>query len=138
MQSKVNRNYDIIKVGKFSLWVIKMTTFDKITRERQLELARLGGQKAAEKRREKKAMRERLEMLLSMTLEKGTDEYFDNMKDAEGKNLTVQDKILLEMLKKAMNGDINAAVYVRDTSGNKPKDEKDVNVSMPVQIIEDL
>ncbi len=115
-----------------------MTTFDKITRERHLELARLGGQKSAEKKREKKAMRERLEMLLSMTLEKGVDEYFDNIQDAEGKNLTVQDKILLEMLKKAMNGDINAAVYVRDTSGNKPKDEKDVNVSVPVQIIDDL
>lgn len=117
---------------------MRKTGFDKITRERQLELARLGGQKSAEKRREKKAMRERLEMLLSMNLERGEDEYFDNMKDAEGKNISVQDKILLEMLKKAMSGDINAANFVRDTSGNKPKDEKDVNVSMPVQIIEDL
>lgn len=115
-----------------------MTKFNELARERHLELARLGGQKSAIKRREKKAMRERLEMLLEMTMERGCDEYFDNFKDAEGKNLTVQDKILLEMLRKAMAGDINAAIYVRDTSGNKPKDEKDVNLTTPVRIVEDL
>lgn len=115
-----------------------MPKFDKITRERQLELARLGGQKSAEKRREKKMMRERLEMLLDMTLRKGLDDTFDSIEDAEGKNLTVQDKILLEMIKKAMQGDLNAAIYVRDTSGNKPKDEKDVSLNVPVQIIDDL
>lgn len=112
--------------------------FDKITRARQLELARLGAQKSAKVRREKKAMRERLEMLLDMTLRKGLDDHFDNIEDSEGKNLTVQDKILLEMLKKAMQGDINAAVYIRDTSGQKPKDEKDVNITAPVHIIDDL
>lgn len=115
-----------------------MMRFDKITRERQLELARLGGQKSAQRRREKKAMRERLEILLDMTLRKGMDEHFDSFEDAEGKNLTVQDKILLELLKKAMNGDINAANFIRDTSGQKPKEEKDVNITTPVQIIDDL
>lgn len=115
-----------------------MPKFDKITRERQLELARLGGQKSAEKRREKKMMRERLEMLLDMTLRKGLDDTFDNIEDAEGKNLTVQDKILLEMIKKAMSGDLNAAIYVRDTSGNKPVDKQEIKDTTPIFIKDDL
>lgn len=115
-----------------------MPKFDKITRERQLELARLGGQKSAEKRREKKMMRERLEMLLDMTLRKGLDDTFDSIEDAEGKNLTVQDKILLEMIKKAMQGDLNAAIYVRDTSGNKPVDKQEIKDTTPIFIKDDL
>ncbi|MDO5764096.1 MAG: hypothetical protein Q4P84_00140 [Elusimicrobiales bacterium] len=38
---------------------------------------------------------------------------------------------------KAVNGDTSAAVFVRDTIGEKPKDVVDANLSIPV-IIDDL
>lgn len=112
--------------------------FDKLTRERQLEIARMGAQKSAKVRREKKQMRERLEMLLDMTLRKGIDDHFDNIEDSEGKNLTVQDKILLEMIKKAMTGDINAATFLRDTSGQKPVDKQEIKDTTPIFIKDDM
>lgn len=37
-------------------------------------------------------------------------------------NVTVEEKIALEMVLKAMNGDIKAAEWIRDTSGQKPTD----------------
>lgn len=112
--------------------------FDKIAKERQLELARMGGIKSAEVRREKKKMRERINDILQMTLREGLDQDFSNLADAENKNLTVGDRILLAAIKKAIEGDLAAMTFIRDTSGQKPKDEKDVTISTPVQIIDDL
>lgn len=112
--------------------------FDKLTKERHLELARQGGIRSAQVRREKKQMRERINDILQMTLRKGLDQDFNNLEDAENKNLTIADRILLTAIKKAIEGDMQAMTFIRDTSGQKPKDEKDVNLNVPVQIIDDL
>lgn len=39
-----------------------------------------------------------------------------------GSDITYQEAILLAQVMKALNGDTQAAVFVRDSSGNKPKD----------------
>ena len=39
-----------------------------------------------------------------------------------GENINYQEAILLSQILKAINGDTQAAVYVRDTSGNKLKE----------------
>ena len=39
-----------------------------------------------------------------------------------GNDITYQEAILLAQVMKALNGDTQAAVFVRDSSGNKPKD----------------
>lgn len=84
-----------------------------------------GGIASGEKRREKKAMKDTLETLLQMPLKAGKAADLDEIKDIaalKGKNITVQEAIMLAQIQKAMKGDTKAAEYVRDTSGNKLKE----------------
>ncbi len=84
-----------------------------------------GGIASGKARREKKAMKETLETLLQMPLKSGKAVDLDKIKDIaalKGKNITVQEAIMLAQIQKAMKGDTKAAEYVRDTSGNKLKE----------------
>lgn len=95
------------------------------TKAEQREIARKGGIASGEKRREKKAMKETLEILLQMPLKSGKATDLDEIKNIaalKGKNITVQEAIMLAQIQKAMKGDTKAAEYVRDTSGNKLKE----------------
>ena len=106
--------------------------------EEQAKIASKGGKASAAKRREKKTMEQSLQLLLNLavsdsTLTDPTDN--DVFNKVKGKNLTVQDKILVEVIKKALKGDLKAIEFLRDTSGQKPIDKKnvkqDVNVHNP-------
>lgn len=83
-----------------------------------------GGVASGKARREKKAMKDTLETLLSMPLKDGRAtslEAIKNIAAIKGKNITVQEAILLAQVQKALKGDTRAAEYIRDTSGNKEK-----------------
>ena len=85
-----------------------------------------GGVASGKARRERKAMKETLEALLSMPLKNGKATDLDTIKNLatlKGKNITVQEAIMLAQIQKAMKGDTRAAEFVRDSSGNKPKDD---------------
>ena len=108
------------------------------TKEEQRAVAKKGGIASGKARREKKMMRETLETLLKMPLtdKKLSDvEQIKSLAALSGKNITVQDAILLAQVKKAMKGDTRAAEYIRDTSGNKIKDELQLsgNVNNPFE-----
>lgn len=101
----------------------------KICSENARELGRIGGKKSGEAKRRKKDMREALEIILDMPLKSGkvTDvEQIRNFAESKGKNLTVEQGILLVQVKKALNGDIASAQFIRDTSGQKPTDQVQV------------
>jgi hypothetical protein len=100
------------------------------TKTEQREVARQGGIASGKARREKKLMRETLATLLSMPLKDGSTcdmEDIQSVAALKGKNITVQEAIMLAQIQKAMKGDTRAAEFVRDSSGNKPKD--DVTIS---------
>ena len=62
-----------------------------------------------------------LEKILSMRIADGSvPEALTKTK--LGSDITYQEAILLAQVIKALNGDTQAAVFVRDSSGNKPKD----------------
>lgn len=46
------------------------------------------------------------------------------LKTPLGDNITYQEAILIAQILKAVNGDNHAAVYLREASGNKPKDKE--------------
>ena len=97
---------------------------DRTTSEQQ-RIARKGGIASGKARREKKAMRETLEILLTMSLKGGKAadiESIQNLAAVKGKNISVQEAIMLAQIQKAMRGDTRAAEFVRDSSGNKPND----------------
>ena len=73
------------------------------TKEEQREIARKGGIASGESRRKRKTLKEELIMLL----------------ESDNNN----NKISTAILKRALDGDIQAFTTIRDTIGEKPKDE---------------
>ncbi len=114
---------------------------DEFTREERVENGRKGGIASGVAKRKKKAMRETLEILLSMPLNNRkcyeVDE-IESFAQLKGKNINVETAILIKQVQRALAGDLPSAEFVRDTSGQKPKDNVSVEGALPVTIIEDL
>lgn len=83
----------------------------KRTKSEARELSKKGGIASGQSRRMKKTFKE----LLKIALE---------MKSPTGK--TNAEEIVASMIRKAQDGDVKAFEAVRDTIGEKPKDEIDV------------
>lgn len=99
------------------------------------ENGKKGGIASGKAKREKKAMKETLETLLSMQLKSGKAadvETIRNLAALKGKNVTVQEAIMLAQIQKAMKGDTRAAEYVRDTIGQKPDNKMNIDMNLPV------
>lgn len=97
---------------------------ERTTAEQQ-KITRSGGKASGKARREKKAMKDTLATLLSMSLKEGTItdiEKITNVGSLKGLNISVQEAIMLAQIQKALKGDTKAAEYIRDTSGNKLKE----------------
>ena len=87
------------------------------TGEEQAKIAQKGGKASGVARREKKALKTTLETLLSMPVEDGKLEDVDKVKSLaslDGKNISVQEAIVLKALQKALNGDIKAFNAIAD------------------------
>ena len=111
--------------------------FSMMTPEQRRENGRKGGIASGEAKRAKKAMKERLEVLLELSMKSGkaTDvESIKNFAAIKGKNITVQDAMLIAQIQKALKGDTNAAVFVRDTAGQNPTQKIEAEVDMDLQI----
>lgn len=86
---------------------------------------RAGGIASGKARREKKLMRDTLDIILSMPMKNGKNADVESIRSfaaLKGKNISVQEAILIAQVQKAMKGDTKAAEYVRDTIGQKPVD----------------
>jgi hypothetical protein len=109
---------------------LKPFTSDQ-NREKAAENGRKGGKASGEAKRRKKEMRERLELLLSMPINSGKGAEIEKIKSfgaIKGKNITVEDAILIAIAQKAMKGDISAGTFIRDTVGEKPTENKNVTI----------
>lgn len=115
--------------------------FANMTPEERRENGRKGGLASVKARREKKAMKDNLASLLSMSLKSGKIADVDTIKNfaaLNGKNVTVQDAILIKQVQKAMKGDTKAAAFIRDLSGNKPGSSLDIKSNGQIVIIDDI
>lgn len=107
------------------------------TKEELSEMGRKGGIKSGEVKRQKKQMKETLEILLSMPLNKKKVyevEEIQSWGQLKGKNIDVQTAILIKQIQRALAGDLPAAEFVRDTSGQKPTDDLNISGAVPVVI----
>ena len=89
---------------------------------------RKGGKASGKARREKKDMRETFLEILDMPMKAGK---LSDAKTLEGllaaKNLRAGQKMALKILTQALDGDVRAAEFVRDTSGQKPVQQMEVS-----------
>lgn len=92
-----------------------------------------GGKNSAEARRRKRDMRETCEIILAMTLEdpemaKAMDiEDIKSLAEANGKNLTLQDAMIMKQAQLALMGSHRSFELIRDTVGEKPKERIETN-----------
>jgi hypothetical protein len=80
-------------------------------------------------------MRETLDILLSMPMKDGASADVESIRSfasIKGKNISVQEAILIAQVQKAMKGDTKAAEYVRDTIGQKPGENVEMTMNLPV------
>lgn len=108
--------------------------FNDLTQEEQRKIASKGGKASVKARRAKKNMQELAKIILNMSITNGEVHSVEDMQsiaDIKGKNLTVDQMILLKQVEKALKGDLQSATFVRDTSGNKPVEVQQV-VETPI------
>ena len=106
--------------------------FARMTPEQRAENGRKGGIAKREATRRRKEMRETLGILLDMPMKKGkvyTAEEIKCFADLNGKNITIDQAMMVKLIQKALKGDINAIAMVRDTIGEKPVEKIDATVT---------
>jgi hypothetical protein len=102
------------------------------------ELNAKGGRAAGETKRKKAAMRDIISALMGYRSEltKAEMERYRGM-GLDADDINNQTKALLIQVKKATKGNLNALIFLRDTIGEKPIDNMNLNMTPPV-IIDDV
>lgn len=90
--------------------------FNKRTESEQRETASKGGKKSGEVRRQKKKMKETMNMLLSLDLPESEGKEKLKQIGIEDEDLNVQTAILMQQAQKAMAGNLDSAKFVKDVS----------------------
>lgn len=98
-----------------------------LTSEEAREIGAKGGRKSVESRRKQKTLRETLNLMLEKC---ATDPKYREMVIESGlkrNNISNKDIIVAAMLLKAADGDTKAFELIRDTIGEKPAEEINLN-----------
>ena len=106
--------------------------FAKMTPEQRAECGRKGGLAKREATRRRKEMRETLEVLLDMPLKKGKVYDAEDIKcfaELKGKNISIDQAMMVCLVQKALKGDLSAIAMVRDTIGEKPAEKVEATVT---------
>lgn len=91
--------------------------YEKGDTKGKVEAGRLGGIASGESKRRMKTFREELQAILET-----------EMLNAKGEKVSYQKNINSALILKAAKGDVRAYEVIRDTLGQRPKDEKEVVV----------
>ena len=107
------------------------------TSEQLAEWGRKGGKANAEQHKKRKALKDTLEILMNMPINKGKVADIEGIRsfaELNGKNITVDQAIMIRVVQKALKGDLNAIAMMRDTVGEKPTDKMEIKDMTPVII----
>lgn len=116
-------------------------TFSKMTPEQRAEVGRKGGLKKGENFKKRKLLKETLEIFLQMPVRKGkvTDcESVRAFAELKGKNVTVDQALMLTLVNKALRGDLNAMNMLIGMVGEKPSDNLVVDAMVTNNPLKDL
>lgn len=102
---------------------IEKYKFNKMTAERQRQIASMGGKASQDAIKRRKTLREELEIMLELIT-----------KDNDGKDVTVQNSITGALLRKAKSGDVRAYEVIRDTIGQMPVVKQEIKEITTVDV----
>ncbi len=103
------------------------------TTDEQRVISTMGGIASGKARAEKRTFRETFEILLNTPIKDGDVENIKglkNLKGLESKNFTAKDIITIQVMQRAMNGDLKAYESIRDTVGEIIEQNMRVNVEV--------
>ena len=99
------------------------------TREQHSEDSRRAGKASGEARRKKKAMKDAINMLLSLPLKDEKAKAYLEYLGFEEEDMDNQLGLVISMYKEAVaKGNVQAANWIRDTAGDKPVEKVEANV----------
>ncbi len=112
--------------------------FNKRSEEEHREYSSRGGKKSGEVRRQKKKMKETINMLLA--LEMPDSEAKEQLRGLgiEDEDLNVQTQILMQQILKAMKGNLASAEFVRSVSDEVGAIKDDTSDADRIVIVDDL
>lgn len=95
-------------------------SFKDLPKEVLSEYGKKGCIKSAEVRRKKKRMKESLNILLQLPIKRGKEydiEEIQSFAQIKGKNITVEQALLIAQIQRALLGDTKAMEFIREASG---------------------
>lgn len=98
-------------------------------RERAIAAGIKGGAALRNKYARNRSMQEIAKWLGKMTITKGellAPEEIQDLEKAKEVNMTIDEAMMLAQYQKALAGDTKAAEFIRDTAGEKPKEQIEV------------
>lgn len=112
-----------------------LTKFDKMDKDKHLAISAKGGVNSANAKKERKRMREQLEMLLSLPLQDVDIKERLKALGIDESNSDNQMAVVVAAWERASAGDMKAFELIRDTIGEKPteKYEQSVQVKNPYE-----
>lgn len=99
-----------------------LTPFGTLSPEKQREISIKGGLARQKQVKERQSMKETLNVLLSMELSRDKAVEISGDSTING-TLTMQEALMLRAVNTAKDGNVKALEFIRDTSGQKPKEE---------------
>lgn len=107
-----------------------LIAMNEMTKDRQREIASMGGKASQAKAKERKRARELMQTILSATMnEQQVNKVLGKDKDLIDGDASVYSVMLTKMALQACKGDSKAATFVRDTAGDKPDDNMNVSAT---------
>ena len=110
-----------------------------LTEEEAKRLGHNGGVKSGVARRRNKGMKQIAQILLSLPLNNGEStgvEEIQSLGEIKGRNITVEEAIILQQIQKALKGDMRSAEFVRETSGQQVVQK--IETSETPKIVDDI
>lgn len=104
-----------------------------LTTDKAREIGKLGGKASGKAKRERKAMREQLEYLMTLKLNKNQDKLKSQLKKLgiSTTEANMQMAINVALFQQALKGNVKAYEIIRDTLGEKPI-EQIQNMNPPI------
>ena len=90
------------------------------------KIGSIGGKASVEAKRERKKMREQIQQLLELPLVNKNSKEQIKALGIDDKDIDNQMALIISMFQKALKGDTKAFELLRDTIGEKPKEEIEI------------
>lgn len=112
--------------------------FNKRSEEEHREYSSRGGKKSGEARRQKKKMKETINMLLALEMPDSEAKEQLRSLGIEDEDLNVQTQILMQQILKAMKGNLASTEFVRSVSDEVGAIKDDTSDADRIVIVDDL